>query len=219
MREKVKAYKGFEVITVYNEETETFEDVIECKGFRFKEGKTYEESEASLCRCGFHACTYPLDVFNYYYTDRHTVGKIEYHVVELEDVSSERENDSKICAKKITIGKKITPVEMVEISKAFPAEPIEGMNKRNLTSCFFIEEDVTKAEPIIRNAVVFPYSSVGLTYILDYPDWFSYYRLSDGKFELVRTEVYLLLLENYSFWTGVPTQEELESYYRCRERG
>ena len=219
MPEKVKAYKGFNVIAAYNKETETEDEVIECKGFRFEEGKTYEEPEASLCRCGFHACTYPLDVFNYYCMDRLADCKVEYHVVELEDVPSEQEVDSKICAKKITIGRKITAAEMIEISKTFPAEPIEHMYNRNLTSCFLIKNDVTKAEPIIRNAALFSYSSDDLIYKLDYPDVLTYYRLSDGKFELFPTNFYLSDLKNYSFWKGVPTQERLDEYYERKKHG
>ena len=217
MSEKVKAYKGFNVIAAYNEETETFDEAIECRGFRFEEGKTYEEPEASLCRCGFHACTYPLDVFNYYKRYEDGIIYTEYHVVDLEDISSEQSEDSKICAKKITIGRRITPDEMIEISKTFPAEPIEGMNNENLTSCFFIKDDVTKAEPIIRNAAMFFFSKDVLISISDNYDKFSYFRLSDGMFESNCKHVNLSNLENYSFWKGIPTQERLDEYYERKK--
>lgn len=49
----MKAYKGF------NRE-------LRCKGFQYEVGKEYEEPEAELCKCGFHACENPLDVFCYY---------------------------------------------------------------------------------------------------------------------------------------------------------
>ena len=48
----MKAYKGF------NRE-------LRCKGFQYEVGKEYEEPEAELCKCGFHACEDPLDVFCY----------------------------------------------------------------------------------------------------------------------------------------------------------
>ena len=219
MSNKVKAYKGFNITAAYNKETDTFNKAIDCRGFRFEEGKTYEEPEASLCRCGFHACTYPLDVFNYYCTDKLADRKAEYHIVELEDVPSEQEVDSKICAKKITIGRKITAAEMIEISKAFPAEPIEDMGNRNMQSCFFIKDDVTKAEPIIRNTALFTYSSDDLLYKLDYPDCFHYIRLVDGRLESFSTTVHLSELEKYSFWKGVPTQERLDEYYERKKHG
>ena len=85
----IKAYKGF------NKD-------MTCRGFQFEEGKSYEEPKAKLCESGFHACLNPLDCFRYY-----SPTKSEFHEVELDGVSDERENDTKICAKKIKIGAKI----------------------------------------------------------------------------------------------------------------
>ena len=82
----MKAYKGF------NKD-------FTCRGFQFEEGKEYEEEEAVLCEKGFHACTNPLDVLNYY---NDVEGK--YCEVELDEVSNDKkENDSKICGKRIKI--------------------------------------------------------------------------------------------------------------------
>ena len=90
---KCKAYKAF------------YSDMI-CRGFKYEEGKTYEiEGEPKLCARGFHACLRLTDVFNYYFGK---IGKdIVIHEVELEGVSDERQYDSKVVAKKITIGKRI----------------------------------------------------------------------------------------------------------------
>ena len=82
----MKAYKGFE-------------KGMKCRGFQFEEGKTYEEKTADLCHSGFHACERPLDVFAYY-----PPASSVFHVVELDEVSDQREKDSKVCAKKITVG-------------------------------------------------------------------------------------------------------------------
>ena len=59
-----------------------------------------------MCKRGFHACLNLLDVFNYYCSE---LGKdVVVHEVELEGVSDERnDDDSKVIAKKITIGKRI----------------------------------------------------------------------------------------------------------------
>jgi len=80
-----------------------------CLGFQYEEGKTFETNRAKLCECGFHACINPLDVFNYYY------GKINedivIHEVYLEGVSEDLSPflyDSKVVAKKITIGKRLS---------------------------------------------------------------------------------------------------------------
>ena len=90
---KCKAYKAFNV-------------AMKCRGFQYKEGKTYEiDGEPMLCNKGFHACLNLADVFNYYYGE---IGQdIIIHEVELEGVSDERRNDSKVVANKITIGKRI----------------------------------------------------------------------------------------------------------------
>lgn len=82
----MKAFKGF------NKD-------MTCRGFQYEEGKTYETDEARLCETGFHACERPLDCFSYY-----APGNSVYREVELEDVSSERKDDSKIVGKKIKIG-------------------------------------------------------------------------------------------------------------------
>ena len=80
-----------------------FNKDMTCRGFQFKEGETYEEQKAKLCKSGFHACERPLDVFNYY-----APGQSVFHEVELDDVSPERETgDTKVCAKRIKVGAKL----------------------------------------------------------------------------------------------------------------
>ena len=91
---KCKAYKAFG-------------GSMACRGFRYEESKTYEfNGKPKLCECGFHSCLNLADVFNYYW------GKIDkdvvVHEVELEGVTNERKVfDSKVVARKITIGKRI----------------------------------------------------------------------------------------------------------------
>ena len=91
---KCKAYKAFNAD-------------LTCRDFQYEEGKTYEfEGKPELCKRGFHACLKLTDVFNYYIGK---IGKnIVIHEVELEGISKERNyDDSKVVAKKITIGKRI----------------------------------------------------------------------------------------------------------------
>ena len=95
------AYKGF------NKD-------MTCRGFQFEEGKTYEEDSAVLCEKGFHACEMPLNVFEYY-----APGSSVYHRVELEDVSPERKEDSKVCAKKIKIGARLSIGELVKLQAEY----------------------------------------------------------------------------------------------------
>ena len=86
----MKAYKGFNAD-------------MTCLGFQFEEGKTYEhEGEVKLCKSGFHACEDPLDIFGHY-----APSGSEFHEVELEGVSDECKEDTKVVAKKITIGARL----------------------------------------------------------------------------------------------------------------
>lgn len=98
----MKAYKGFNAD-------------MTCRGFQFEEGKTYEhDGEVKLCKSGFHACEDPLDLFKYYYP-----SSSEFHEVELDDVSDEREADTKVVAKKITIGAKLSLDKLIKACIAF----------------------------------------------------------------------------------------------------
>ena len=83
----MKAYKGFD-------------ENMQCRGFQYEEGKTYETDKAELCEAGFHACTSPLNVFAYYPPGNNS----KYHMVEIENVTDEKSDDSKVCGTKITVG-------------------------------------------------------------------------------------------------------------------
>ena len=77
-----------------------FDRGLTCRGFQYEEGVTYEhDGPVSLCNSGFHAVLLPLDALRYYMP-----GTSEYRQVEVDDVSDEREGDSKIVARKITVG-------------------------------------------------------------------------------------------------------------------
>ena len=92
---KCKAYNAFNA------------DMTCCRNFQYKEGNTYQiKGEPKICEHGFHACLSLTDVFNYYVG---VIGKdIVIHEVELKYVSDEKDDeDSKVVAKKITIGKRI----------------------------------------------------------------------------------------------------------------
>jgi hypothetical protein len=94
---KMKAYKGFKTD-------------MTCRGFQFEEGKEYHEDSAVLCNSGFHACEAPLDCFGYY-----SPAESVYHEVELDEVSDEREPDSKICGKNIKIGARLNIANLCKL--------------------------------------------------------------------------------------------------------
>ena len=97
----MKAYKGF------NKDMTCMP--IGGKPFQYKEGETYHEDEAVLCKKGFHACEMPTDVFGYY-----APGTSVYHEVDIEDVSAERKEDTKVVGKTIKIGAKLDVVRLVK---------------------------------------------------------------------------------------------------------
>ena len=81
-----------------------FNPDMTCRGFQYEDGKEYETDRANLCECGFHACEAPLDVFGYYppVNDKGELNR--FHEVELEEISDEKSDDTKVVAKKIKIG-------------------------------------------------------------------------------------------------------------------
>ena len=94
----MKAFKGF------NKD-------LTCKGFQYKVGETYEEENAELCKTGFHACESPIDCLKYY-----NPATSVYHKVETDDVSDEKDDDTKLVCKKITIGKEIGIPEICRLT-------------------------------------------------------------------------------------------------------
>ena len=107
----MKAYKGFN-------------SKMQCRGFQFEEGKTYEEPIADLCHKGFHACEAPLDVFGYYppVADDGTLNK--YHEVELEEVSDKTSVDTNRVARKIKIGAELNISNLVKAHVEYVKEHV-----------------------------------------------------------------------------------------------
>lgn len=82
-----------------------------CRGFKYEVGKTYHQDGTIICCCnGFHACTNPLDIFNYYHGDLHSL-----HFAEVE-LSGEMDKDfDKVAASDIKIVRELTISELAEI--------------------------------------------------------------------------------------------------------
>ena len=114
----MKAYKGFD-------------KDMKCLGFQFEEGKTYEEKEANLCKRGFHACLAPLDVLRYYAPCDDNGNLRNFHEVELDDVSDEKADDSKVVAKKIKIGAALDFFGLAKAHIEYVKEHIEPAKEEN----------------------------------------------------------------------------------------
>ena len=116
----MKAYKGFNAD-------------MTCRGFQYKEGETYHEDIADLCYKGFHACEYPLDVLAYY-----PPNSSVYHEVELEEVSEQREDDSKVCAKTIRVGARMDIASLVKASVEYTMFKCDGSRSKHTTGDYSV---------------------------------------------------------------------------------
>ena len=86
-KEKIIAYKGFD-------------KNLCCRGFQFKVGEEYEQQgEIKCCENGFHACTNPFDVLDYYDVD----GKNRFCQVEQYGIIDNNKEDKKQASSKIKI--------------------------------------------------------------------------------------------------------------------
>lgn len=113
----MKAYKGF------NRD-------MTCRGFQFEEGKTYEyQGDVKLCESGFHACEEPMDCLRYY-----DPCESVYHVVELEGVSDERKEDTKVVGKKIRIGERMSIKSIVKASIEYVFAMCKNAENRDYAS-------------------------------------------------------------------------------------
>ena len=113
----MKAYKGF------NRD-------MTCRGFQFEEGKTYEhQGDVKLCESGFHVCQDPMDCLRYY-DPRTSV----YHEVEIDGVSGEPKEDTKVVGKKIRIGERMSIKSIVKASIEYVFAVCKNAENRDYAS-------------------------------------------------------------------------------------
>ena len=100
---------------------------MQCLGFQYEVGKEYEhtgplkccpsEEEAKKGIGGFHACEYPLDVFNYY-----PPAGSRFFEVEQGGKLSKSDDDSKVASTKIKIGAEIGIAGLVKAAVEYTKE-------------------------------------------------------------------------------------------------
>ena len=106
-------------------------DDMTCQGFQYEVGKEYEHTGPLKC-CpdeddlkagagGFHACEYPLDVFNYY-----PPASSRYFEVEQSGEVDRSGGDSKVASTKIKIGAEIGIAGLVKASVEYTRERATG---------------------------------------------------------------------------------------------
>ena len=109
-----------------------FNSDMTCRGFQYKEGETYKmDGDIKLCERGFHACENPLDVLTYY------PPTSPIHEVELNQVSDERKDDSKVVAKEITIGAKISLASLTKFAVDFIFKNIDWNNAKETNTGYY----------------------------------------------------------------------------------
>ena len=90
---------------------------MKCRGFQYEFGGEYETDEAKACECGFHACEYPLDVFNYY----QPAGSRFFEVEQSGSISKSDEG-TKVASTKIKIGAELSIAGLVKSAVEYTKE-------------------------------------------------------------------------------------------------
>ena len=87
-----------------------FDQNLRCRGYQFEVGQTYtHEGTVEVCKSGFHAVEYALDVFGYY-----PPGDSRYCVVAQSGQIGRQDDDSKIVSASITIQAEIKLPQLIQ---------------------------------------------------------------------------------------------------------
>ena len=110
---KIIAYKGFD-------------KDLKCRDFQYKIGKKYiHKGKVEPCESGFHACQYPLDVFQYYNPAGSRFAEVEAsgEIVPRED---------KICCEKIKIKTELTLGALIQAAVKFTFDRVKWTKENHV---------------------------------------------------------------------------------------
>ena len=97
-----------------------FDKDLKCGDFQYEIGKEYTEEKADICNCGFHACEFPMDVFDYY-----PPSDSRYCEVELEQNGQKSSVDSKRVGKKISVKAEIGIAGIIKAGVEYIKEQVD----------------------------------------------------------------------------------------------
>ena len=110
----IHAYKGFD-------------KDLKCRGFAYEIGKDYEQDgNIKCCNNGFHACEFPLDVFNYYAPGENS----RYCTVTQSGVTDKEGGDSKVASSKIHIETEIGLDGIIKAGVKFILDKVNWKNQK-----------------------------------------------------------------------------------------
>jgi len=104
-----------------------FDKDLKCHGFAYEIGKDYEQDgKIECCNNGFHACEFPLDVFNYYAPG----GNSRYCTVTQSGATDKEEGDSKVASSKIHIETEIGLDGIIKAGVKFILDKVNWKNQK-----------------------------------------------------------------------------------------
>ena len=110
----IHAYKGFD-------------KDLKCRGFAYEIGKDYEQDgKIKCCNNGFHACEFPLDVFNYYVPGQNS----RYCTVTQSGKMDKDKDDSKVASSKIHIETEIGLDGIIKAGVKFILDKVNWKNQK-----------------------------------------------------------------------------------------
>ena len=110
-----------------------FDKDLKCRGFAYEIGKDYkQDGNIKCCNNGFHACEFPLDIFNYYAPG----GNSRYCTVTQSGVTDKKGGDSKVASSKIHIETEIGLDGIIKAGVKFILDNVNWKNQKESNTCY-----------------------------------------------------------------------------------
>ena len=111
-----------------------FDKDLKCRGFQYEVGKTYEQKgKIECCMNGFHACEFPLNVFNYYSPGSNS----RYCTVTQSGEISKHDGDSKVASSKIHIETEIGLNGIIKAGVKFILDKVNWKDNKEFNTGYY----------------------------------------------------------------------------------